>query len=69
MTDWAKLLDELHARGWSLYRIGKFVGESRVEVVRNWRRLEPRYTHAILLIKLHQQVTTSSSSFHVEHNT
>lgn len=66
-TNFAKLLDDLHAKGWSLYRIAKHVGECRIETVRNWRNLEPRYTRAILLIELHRTVTTSSATFHMEH--
>lgn len=65
-VNFAKLLDDLSAHGWSYYRIGKHVGCHRVEVVRNWIRLEPRYSHAVALIRLHETVTTSSNTFHME---
>lgn len=55
-TDWAQVLDELRAAGYSPYRIAKLLGR-KWDTVQAWREGEPKHSDGEALLRLHTEAT------------
>lgn len=51
-----KILGELEAKGWTIYRIAEKLGR-KWDTVNRWRSIEPRFSDAQAILKLHAEVS------------
>mgnify|MGYP001600059064 CR=1 FL=1 len=54
--DWARLIEELHDHGWTVYRIAERLNR-KWDTVNRWKTSEPKHSDGEALKKLHEEVT------------
>jgi hypothetical protein len=57
----ARLLHELEVAGWTIYRIADHLGR-KWDTVNRWRSVEPRFSDAQAVIKLHGEVCSTTKA-------